>query len=192
MQTSFYTNEELKKIGLKQYGSNVLISKKASIYGASNIILGNNIRIDDFCILSGKIILGNNIHISAYSALYGGKAGIIIEDFSGISSRVCVFAVSDDYSGTFMTNPTIPDKYRCTDSKTVTIHKHVLIGSGCTILPGVDIGEGCALGAMSLCNKSMKEWMIYAGIPAVRIKNRNKNILKLEKKLIGEQSTNIF
>lgn len=46
--TSFLSENELKAIGFKCYGSNVLISRKASIYGAANISIGDNVRIDDF------------------------------------------------------------------------------------------------------------------------------------------------
>lgn len=37
---SFYSREELKKIGFKSYGENVLISKKASIYSPEKIEIG--------------------------------------------------------------------------------------------------------------------------------------------------------
>ena len=47
-----YTREELEAIGFAQLGENVKISKKASIYGAANISIGNHVRIDDFCIIS--------------------------------------------------------------------------------------------------------------------------------------------
>ena len=72
MKTSFYTDEELKEIGFKSYGKNVLLSRKTSIYGANNISIGNNVRIDDFCILSGNITLGNYIHIASACLLFGG------------------------------------------------------------------------------------------------------------------------
>ena len=52
---SFYTVEELGKIGFKKLGKNVLISKKSSIYTPENISIGDNVRIDDFTILSGTI-----------------------------------------------------------------------------------------------------------------------------------------
>ena len=55
---SFYSQEELMKIGFLSVGKNVLISKKASIYNPSVISIGNNVRIDDFCILSGKVTIG--------------------------------------------------------------------------------------------------------------------------------------
>ena len=48
MNNSFYTREELAELGLKSYGENVLISRKASFYAADKIELGSNVRIDDF------------------------------------------------------------------------------------------------------------------------------------------------
>ena len=108
---SFYRSDEIAQLGLCIYGKNVSISSKACIYGEKHIKIGNNVRIDDFCIISGNVTIGDNVHIAAYSALYGGDAGITIENFANISSRVCIYAVSDDYGGITMTNPTIPEKY---------------------------------------------------------------------------------
>lgn len=80
---------------------------------------------------------------AAGTMLFGGEYGIILEDFVGISSRCAVYAVSDDYSGEFLTNPTIPSKYRNVFGGRVILKKHSLIGSGCTILPNIKIvGEG--------------------------------------------------
>lgn len=183
---SFYSNDELKKIGFKKIGNNVLISRNASIYGAEYISVGNNVRIDDFCILSGNIEIGNNVHIAAAVLLFGGKAGILLEDFVGISSRSAMYAESDDYSGEAMTNPTIPDKYRIVSGSKIILQKHVLIGTGCTILPGVVIGEGTSVGSMSLINKSLESWSMYIGIPCKRIKERKKRLLDLEKRFIME------
>ncbi|MDU4802760.1 MAG: acyltransferase [Clostridium butyricum] len=181
---SFYTIEELNNIGFENLGENVLISKKVSIYGAGNISIGNNVRIDDFCILSGKIIIGNYIHIAAYSALFAGDAGIVMEDFSGLSSKCIVYAASDDYSGEFLTNPMIDNQYRNVISKKVTIEKHSIIGSNSTVLPGVTIKEGTSIGACSLITKDCDEWGVYVGVPAKRIKERSKKILNLEKEFI--------
>ena len=186
MQTSFYSPEELAQIGLKSYGKNVQLSRKASIYSASHISIGDNVRIDDFCILSGKIDLGNHVHIAAYAALFGGKTGIQVDDFSGISSRCAVYAESDDYSGNYLTNPTIPEKYLNIISGKVRLEKHTLIGTGSTILPGVTIGEGTAVGSMSLINKSLDKWGIYVGIPCKYMKARSKKLLTDEANLLKE------
>ncbi len=183
---SFHTIEELDRIGFKAIGKNVLISRKASIYSAAQISIGDNVRIDDFCILSGKIAIGNYIHIAAYSALFGGNYGIDIHDYSNISSMNSIYALSDDYSGESMTNPMIPDKYKKIYGEKVVIKKHVIIGSGCVILPGVVLGEGSSFGAMTLINKSSEPWTINAGISYIKIKDRSKEILKLEEQFVKE------
>lgn len=181
MSTSFYSNDELKEIGLKKWGEGVQISRKASIYGADKISIGNNVRIDDFCILSGKIEIGSYVHIAAYSALYGGTEGIYIEDYANLSSRVSVYSISDDYSGESMTSPMIPDEYKAVVSKPVIIRKHVIIGSTSVILPGVRLLEGSAFGSFSFIDHDSEEWSINAGIPFRKIKDRNRKVLELEK-----------
>lgn len=35
-----------------------------------------------------------------------------MEDFTTTSSRVCIYSVSDDYSGETMTNPMIPENIK--------------------------------------------------------------------------------
>lgn len=181
MITSFCTEQELRNIGLQSIGKNVCISKKASFYDAGNISVGNHVRIDDFCILSGKINMGSYIHISAYTALYG-KYGIILEDFVTVSGRVFIYSQSDDYSGDFMTNPMLPGHLRHEISGAVTLGKFAIVGAGSIILPGVTIGEGAGIGAMSLVNTDVERWKIYAGIPARMKKDRSKKLLELYKK----------
>ena len=181
---SFYSQEELKNIGFQTFGRNVLISRKASVYGAEQISLGNNVRVDDFCILSGKIEIGNYVHIAAYSALYGGEKGIFIADFANLSSRVSVYSISDDYSGETMTNPMVPEEYKNVESNPVKIEKHVIIGSASVVLPGTFLQEGSAFGSFSFITQNSEPWSINVGIPAHKIKNSEQNILVLERKMM--------
>ena len=178
---SFYSKEELSDIKFAYCGDNVKISRNAKFYSTEKMSIGNNVRIDDFCILSGKISIGNNIHIAAYSAIYGGDAGVIICDYSNISSRVSIYALSDDYSGETMTNPTIPSEYKNVFSKQVYIGKHVIIGSTSVVMPGVEIAEGGSFGCFSYINRNSEPWSINVGIPFEKIRNRSRNILELEK-----------
>lgn len=185
----FLSDEELRKIGFKNLGANVLISNKVSIYGAEFISIGDNVRIDDFCILSGKITFGNNIHIGAGSMIFSNhdkadEVSVEIDDCSTLSSRCVIYALTDDYSGLTMTNPMIPDKYRGVIKKSVCIGKHCIVGTGSTILPGANLAEGVAVGEMSLLTKPTKAWKIYAGIPAREIKERSKDLLELEKEFM--------
>lgn len=184
---SYYDKEELGQLGLRNCGEDVKISRKASIYGAENISIGDHVRIDDFCILSGNIVLGNYIHIAAACVLFGGKSGIQIMDFCGISSRSAVYAESDDYLGDYLTNPTVPDRFRNVSGAKVTLKKHVIIGSGTCILPDVTIGEGASVGCMSLVDKTLEAWGVYAGCPCRKLKERSRNLLKLEKEFMEWQ-----
>ncbi len=176
---SFYLAEELEYMGFKQCGKNVLISKKASFYGVEDISIGDNVRIDDFCILSGNIKIHNYVHIAPYCALFAGVEGIEMKDYSGLSSRCIIYAGTDDYSGEALTNPTVPEQYRKVTGGKVVLGKHVIIGTGTSILPGVTIEEGSAVGSMSLVNKMLEPWGIYAGIPCKKVKERKRDLLEL-------------
>ncbi len=177
--TSFYSIEELGQLGFKSIGSNVMLSRKASIYSIDTISIGSNVRIDDFCILSGNISIGNYVHINPYSGIFAGSAGVFIDDYANFASRVTIYAISDDYSGKTLTSPLIPEQYKNIDRSPVYIGKYVIVGTGTSILPGVHIQEGCAIGAMSLVKKSTLEWGIYAGNPLKYIKARSKDMLNL-------------
>lgn len=185
---SFYSDAELLSLGLLSVGSNVKLSRKVSIYSPELISIGDNTRIDDFCILSGNLKIGKYVHIAASCLLFGGKDGILLEDYTGLSSRSAVYAESDDYSGQYFTNPTLPSKYRNSIGGGVVIKKHAIIGSGCTILPNVVIGEGTAVGSMSLVNKSLGDWGVFIGIPCRLIKERDKRLIQLEKEFVYEKS----
>ena len=181
---SFFSVDELQNFGFKSVGQNVKISKFARFYDVHKISIGDNVRIDDFCVLSGNITIHSNIHIACFCALFG-SAGIIMEDFSGLSSRVSIYSCSDDYTGNAMTSPQVPIEFRILEEKTVILKKHGLVGSGALILPGGEINEGTVLGAMSVLKKPTEPWTIYGGIPAKKIKERKSDIiLSMEQKLI--------
>lgn len=180
-KSAYLSRKELELLPICSIGKNVLISRKASIYCCKKSAIGDNVRIDDFCILSGKVILGDNIHIAPYTSLTGGTAGISIKDFANLSRKVEVFAVSDDFSGQSMTNPTIPDKFKNLDERPVKIGRHVIVGANTVILPGVTLAKGTAVGALSIVKKNTKRWSIYAGAPAKLIRERHRDLLKIEK-----------
>lgn len=182
---NYYSEEELLLMGFKKIGTNALISKKSSFYSIDKISIGNNVRIDDFCILSGNITIKNNVHISAYTALYGGGT-IEIGNYCGCSPRCTLLSANDDFSGNFMVGPMIPEKFTNVCRGKIILKDYSQIGANTVILPNVIIEEGVAVGSLSLVKNDLEAWGIYAGIPTKRIKNREKNILNLKKKL-GEE-----
>lgn len=183
MINSFLSNEELLQMGFAKIGSNCKISKYASFYNPGKIHIGNNVRIDDFCIFSGNIELKNYIHISAYCALYGSN-GIKIEDFSGISARTTIYSAMDDFSGDFLINPTVPLKYTNVKGGNVVLHKYVQLGANNIVFPNLTIGEGTVSGAFTLINEDLLPWKIYLGIPAKILKDRSKKLIEFANEII--------
>lgn len=177
---SFYSEEELKQLPIKSFGKNVLISRKVSIYSNYEIVIGSNVRIDDFCILSGKIELGSYIHIGAYCALYGGF-GIKMEDFTGLSPRCSLFSASDNFDGNYLISPTTKKEHNQIIGGEILIKKYTQVGANSVIMPNIILEEGTAIGSMSLVTKSTQSWSVYVGTPAKKLKDREKGLINLIK-----------
>ena len=164
-------------MGFISVGENVFISRFANFYDSKTIEIGNHVRIDDFCILTGNIKLNNYIHISAHSVLYG-RFGIELEDYTGLSPRCTLFSASDDFSGDYMISPMVDSKYTKVYGGKIILKKYSQIGCNCVVLPSVTIGEGVAVGALSLITNDLDPWKIYGGIPARFIKERSRKMLE--------------
>lgn len=183
---SFYTDDELRQLGLRECGREVSISRKASIYNAARISIGSHVRIDDFCVLSagdGGIEIGNFVHIAVFASLIGAGR-IELRDFSGLSSRVSIYSSNEDYSGAHLTNPTVPREFKQVRHADVSVGRHAIVGAGAVLLPGVVIEDGVAVGALSLVTKTCRSFGVYCGVPARRIGERKKNLLEKEAQLM--------
>jgi galactoside O-acetyltransferase len=179
----YWNSTDLKNFGFKKVGENVLIAKNITILGISNISLGNNIRIDGYSVINanrGFLSLGDFIHIGGSSFLACG-GGIEFKNYSTISQGVKIYSVSDDYSGNYMTNPLVPKEFTNVEYGLVTLGEHVIVGSGSVLLPNSTLLEGAAVGALSLVNRSIGPWGIYAGVPVKLVKARSKEILNKQK-----------
>ena len=170
----FLDDQALSKIGFGSYGKNVLISDKCSIYNPGNIHIGNDVRIDDFCILSAGekgIEIGSYVHIGCYSLLVG-KEKIVMKDYSGLSSRVSIYSSSDDFTGEYLSNPCVSDEFRNVRSSPVILNEFVTIGTNTSILPGVILEKNSCVYAHSLVLNNVEANTCVAGVPAKKIKDR--------------------
>jgi acetyltransferase-like isoleucine patch superfamily enzyme len=182
----YLTKSQLLKVGFRSVGDNVKISEHTAIYDADKISIGDNTRVDDFCILSGNISIGKYVHVTPMCLIAGGVPGVFIDDYSTLAYGVKVFSQSDDYSGETMANSLIPKRYKREIFKAVSLGRHSIVGAGSIILPGANIGEGVSVGAMSLVLEPTEDWMIYAGIPAKAMKPRSRRLLDLVRQFEGE------
>lgn len=176
----YLSQNEILKLGLRSFGKNVEISSKSSFYLPGNISIGDNVRIDDFVVLSGNIQIGSHVHLSAHSTIVSPRSEVIIRDFASASFYSCITSANDDYSGNFLMNPTVPSRYTNVNDSPVVVENYVAIGAHSLILPGVTLGEGSVVGAHSLVKSSIPEWQIVGGVPAMKIGNRSKEMLNLK------------
>lgn len=99
-------------------------------------------------------------------AFLDGRAPLVIGNHVDIASSVMIYNSEHDLESTDF-------KAR---SETVEIGDYVFIGPRVTILPGVKIGKGAVVAAGAVVTKSVPEFTIVGGVPAIQIGERkNKN-----------------
>lgn len=185
---AWLTREQIEAMGFAHVGPDALLSDRASYYNCARIRIGARSRVDDHVVMSageGGIDIGSNVHIAVFSSLLG-RGRICLEDFSGLSARVSVFSSSDDYTGAALTNPTVPTRYSQVDHLPVTLKRHVIVGAGSVVLPGVTLEEGCAIGALSVVRSDGLPFTIYSGNPARRVGERRRDLLVKEQAYLAE------
>lgn len=118
--------------------------------------------------LNGRIKIGNNVYIGGYCQIH---AMDLVEIGSGcvLSEHVYVSDIAhglDPRGGFIMEQPL--------ESKgPVRIGKNVFIGYGCSILPGVTLGDHCVVGTRSVVTHSFPAYSMIAGSPARVVKQYN-------------------
>ena len=167
---------------LKHCGKNVIIGKTVRIRYPHLVSIGDNCIIDDFTYISTELELQGYNHISAGCKVIGGaNSKLMMKPFSTFSPNVIIAAGSDDYLSGIAT-PMVSMNYKGNvEYGTVTIGRHTIIGSGSVVLPNITVNDGASVGALSLVNKDLEEWGLYVGVPARKIKRRDKEkILQFE------------
>lgn len=187
--SNFLTPSEVADLGLAASGVDVQISRDARIFGASRVSLGDHVRIDAFTFIAAgaPVAIGNYVHIAPFCSL-SGQGGIIMEDFSGLSGRVSIYTSSDDYSGRTMTNSTVPAELKNVTNALIHVGRHAIVGAGTVLLPGASIGEGSAVGALSLVTTRLPEWKVFSGNPLRVIGKRRRDLLDLAHLLVPPQA----
>jgi galactoside O-acetyltransferase len=160
---------------LKSCGLDTVIHPFCRIASPDRVTIGNACVLDDLTFLYGDIIIHDFVHVAAQASLVGE---IEIGSYAGVSGGTRVYASSDYFDGRCMTNPCIPSCFRVADRRPVKIGKHALIGTGAVILPGVTVGEGAVVGALSLVKEDLEPWGIYAGTPARRVGTRKRETIE--------------
>lgn len=184
-QSRYFDTVALRKLGFKKVGSNVSISEHATLVGIENISIGSNVRIDSHVVIlskQGETNIGNNVHIEPSASLVS-HSGIEIGNFCTISHGVRLFTASANYDGDYFTNVFPDPKFQVPYKGKIVLEDHVIIGGNSVVMPGVQFGEGSAIGALSFVRKNVEPWGIYAGNPLKFLRVRKNTIKHLATEL---------
>jgi acetyltransferase-like isoleucine patch superfamily enzyme len=176
-------------MNFKHLGRNVTIYPRARIVYPEMISIGDNCIIDDFVFLHGGqgITLGEYVHIAVGALIMGG--GVCeIGPFSGVAMGAQILTGSDDYEGVTLLGPAIEPPYRRPIRSFVRIGRQCVIGANSVVLPGVTIGDGVSVGALSLVTHDLPPWWLCYGIPAKPHRKRpREEIEELEAEFLEAQ-----
>lgn len=160
---------------LAYLGQGAIVGKTVRIRKPAHCFIGDYSIIDDFSYISCALRVGRYTHIGAQAVIIGGDARVEIGDFVNLAPGCRLIAASHDFSDGGLTGPAIPHEFADPAIVShITLADHVLFGTGTVVLPGVDVPEGVATGALTLITPKtpLEPWTLYAGIPARPIKPR--------------------
>lgn len=181
------TRDELLDLGFRHIGEGVRVSTGATFYRPENMSIGDHSRIDDQAMLTagpeGSIDIGHHVYIGP-ACIIESPLRATFGDFSTLAGRVTIYGASDDYLGSTLTNPTVPPELRGLQNSPIRIGRHAIVGAHSVVLPGGDVGEGVAVGAMSLVNRPLDPFGVYVGTPVRRLRDRSRHVLELERRVI--------
>lgn len=160
----------------KKFGKRSVIGAHAKIKCGKNIVIGNNVRIGQFCRmqcyeefanqkLNPSIVIKDGCYIgNSFTILSAAK--VELEENVLIASNVTI--CSENHGIDPVSD--IPYKNQPLKAAPVYVGEGTWIGQNVVIMPGVKIGKKCVVGASSVVTKDVDDYCIVAGIPAKVIK----------------------
>jgi len=128
--------------------NNVKVWQPSNVYDTAR--LGRDVSIGTFTEIGPNVVVGDRVRIGAMCFI---PEGVTLEDDAWIGPR-CTF-----------TNDRFPPSDKSAWEKTI-VKRGARLGAGCTVLPGIVIGEGALIGAGSVVTKDVPAGETWAGVPA--------------------------
>jgi acetyltransferase-like isoleucine patch superfamily enzyme len=187
----------------KKVGRGVVFGRNLTIRNAQNISLGDNVIVDDDCVLDARgagpqgVVIGDRVIINRGVSIQAKIGPIHIDDDTDIGMhcdihsqggvqigrQVTIGGSTKISGGIFQIDRS--DKQAAdelsfesreqqrTTTGPIVIGDKCLIGMGSMFLDGVEIGEGCIVGAGSVNIRSAPPYAVVAGVPARVLRMRN-------------------
>ena len=139
-----YLRRDFYNRSFKKCGKNLVVGF-GSIFSYPDIVIGDDLIIEDYCVIS-RCVIGNKVTIASNVSLMSGA----------------------HHHGTSRTD--IPIRGQPGTPITISIGDDVWIGTRSVIMN--DVGTGCVIGAGAVVTKPIPEYSIAVGVPAEVIKKR--------------------
>ena len=163
--TSIY--EEARINNLKSEKESIIFGENSHIRGEFYTFPnGGYIKIGSFC------YVGENSRIWSSNSIEIGDRVLIAHDvniFDSNTHPIDPIKRHEHFKNISQTG--FPEEIDSLEDKPIIIEDDVWVGAKCTIMQGITIGEGSIIGANSIVTKDIEPYKVYAGNPAVYIKD---------------------
>ena len=178
---------------LGEVGRNVTFGQNVVLRHPGKIFIGDNVVIDDNCVLDAKgaqnrgIYIGNRVFIGRNTILNCKNGDIILEDEANIGASCHIFSASNVTVGasnlfaayTYLVggthnfdNPSVPVLHQSRSSEGIKLGPGGWLGAHVTVFDGVNIGKNVVIGAGAIVNKDIPDYAIAVGNPVKVLKER--------------------
>ncbi|MBT3295124.1 MAG: acyltransferase [Verrucomicrobia bacterium] len=178
---------------LRHMGTNVRIGCGVKIVNPQNISLGDDVCIDDNCVLfarsergitlgeavqvkhgvyldtestEGYIEAGPHVYLGTGCCLHG-HAGLEIGEHTLLAQNITITPFSHKFE-----DPDVPIIKQGGHTRKLTIGRDCYIGKRVCILYSADIGDGAVIGAGAVVVKPVPPFSVAVGVPARVIRKR--------------------
>lgn len=174
-------------------GHGVVFGCDLTLRHPHKIRLGNNVMIDDGCVLDAKgcagedFVIGDNVILSRGCLLSAKDGRLTIGANSNFGSHCLLYAVNhlsigantlfaaQCYVGGSMyhfNDPTLPPIQQGSYANGVSIGNGCWFGASVKVMDGVTVGDGVILGTGAVVTKDIEPYVVAVGVPAKVIKKR--------------------
>ena len=157
-----------------------MIRSGSILYAGSSI--GDNFQTGHRVTIREKAVIGNDVSVGTLSDIQGNCK---IGNYVRLHSNVHIGQLSeiDDYVWIFpyvvLTNdPTPPSE----SFVGVHVHSFATVATGAIVMPGLELGQDCLIGAGAIVTKSAEPYAVMVGNPAKQISD----VRNIKSKITGE------
>jgi UDP-2-acetamido-3-amino-2,3-dideoxy-glucuronate N-acetyltransferase len=146
-----------RQIADVQFGTNVVVHPFTNLYGCR---IGNNTRIGPFVEIQRDVVIGANCKIQSHTFIC---TGVTIEDEVFVGHGVMFINDKHPRATTAEGGLQTEEDWELLP---VVVRRGASIGSGVTVLGGVEIGASAVVGAGAVVTRLVEPFATVAGVPA--------------------------